>query len=131
MPAIRHRRIFDSISYGGGIKSRFITFSNKPFIKIDINHCKLGKTLHFYSETRRGNHMSTSIASLRVSAQCDRCKLPLIAPEWSEVLSANETIHIWYCPICGNEFETFDTKTDQTMSDDEAIKDFFPNLLVA
>ena len=75
--------------------------------------------------------MSTSIASLRVSAQCDRCKLPLIAPEWSEVLSANETIHIWYCPICGNEFETFDTKTDQTMSDDEAIEDFFPSLLVA
>jgi uncharacterized Zn finger protein (UPF0148 family) len=75
--------------------------------------------------------MSTSIASVRISAQCDRCKIPLIAPEWSEVVSANETVHIWRCPICGKEFETVDTKTNQTMSDDELIEDFFPTLLVA
>ena len=75
--------------------------------------------------------MSTSIASVRISAKCDRCKTPLISPEWSEVAGPNETIHIWHCPICDNEFETVDTKNDQTMSDADVIEDFFSTLLVA
>jgi hypothetical protein len=75
--------------------------------------------------------MSTSIAAVRISAQCDRCKTHLISPEWSECVSAKETIHIWSCPICGNEFETVDTKNDQIMSDDKLIETFFPILLVA
>lgn len=75
--------------------------------------------------------MSASIASLRISAECDRCKTKLIVPEWSEVVGASETVHIWRCPICGNEFETIENKMVQTMSDDEVIEDFFPNLLVA
>ncbi len=75
--------------------------------------------------------MSTSAASLRVSAECERCKTPLIAPAWSEIVDANEAIHIWHCPICGHEFETTENKVVQTMSDDEVIEDFFPNLLVA
>ena len=75
--------------------------------------------------------MSTSIASLRISAQCDRCKTPLITPERSEIVSANETIHVWHCPICGNQFETVDTKIDKMTSEDQRIEDFLPTLLVA
>ncbi len=75
--------------------------------------------------------MSTSRGSLRTSAECERCRIPLIAPAWSEIVDANETIHIWRCPICGREFETSENKVVRTMSDDEIIEDFFPNLLVA
>jgi predicted RNA-binding Zn-ribbon protein involved in translation (DUF1610 family) len=56
------------------------------------------------------------MASLRHSAKCSSCGIKLISPKWSESVSAHETIHIWHCPICGNEFETIDDSVAQTPS---------------
>ena len=75
--------------------------------------------------------MTIAMAPVRVSAQCERCMTPLIAPEWSEAIDTNQTVHIWHCPACGHEFETFDRAGCGSMSDEEVIADFFPNLLVA
>ncbi len=75
--------------------------------------------------------MPSSIASLRVSADCTRCKALLIQPEWSEWISPNKTIHIWNCPIYGNYFETIDTYVESVISDEKLMKDFLPNLLGA
>jgi len=75
--------------------------------------------------------MSTSLAALRISAECDRCKTHLIAPEWSEAINERETVHIWSCPICGNEFQTVDHRAEPILSDAELAEEFLPNLLVA
>jgi len=75
--------------------------------------------------------MSTSLAALRISTTCDRCKTLLIAPEWSESINERETVHIWSCPICGNEFQTVDDRAERTFSDDDLAQEFLPNLLVA
>jgi RNase P subunit RPR2 len=75
--------------------------------------------------------MPTSIAALRISAACDRCKTLLIAPEWSECINERQTVHIWSCPICGNEFQTIDDRAERTLSEDELAQEFLPNLLVA
>lgn len=75
--------------------------------------------------------MSTSLAALRISTACDRCKTHLITPEWSESINERQTIHIWSCPICGNEFQTVDERAERTFSDDDLAQEFLPNLLVA
>jgi transcription elongation factor Elf1 len=72
--------------------------------------------------------MSTA---LRHSAKCPRCEIKLISPEWSETIGENETVNFWSCPICGNEFETTDNILEETASEAELAKEFFPNLLVA
>jgi len=72
-----------------------------------------------------------TLASLRLSTKCPRCELSLISPEWSENVSDERTMHIWHCPMCGNEFETVDSATAKTISDDETVGDFFSSLLVA
>ena len=86
---------------------------------------------NFHRKQQGGADMSASVASLRISAECDQCKTPLIAPEWSEIIGTNETVHIWRCSVCGHEFKTIENKTIRTMPDDEVIEDSFPNLLVA
>jgi hypothetical protein len=75
--------------------------------------------------------MSTSLTALRISTVCDRCKTHLIAPEWSECINERETVHIWSCPVCGNEFQTIDGRAEKMLSDDELAQEFLPNLLVA
>ena len=75
--------------------------------------------------------MKSSVASLRVSAECTQCKTHLIAPEGSEFTTKRETTHIWHCPICGNEFETVDNFIAQRLSDDAITQPFLPSLLVA
>jgi transcription elongation factor Elf1 len=72
--------------------------------------------------------MSTSTASLRVSAECPRCKMHLILPEWSECVVKRETIYIWHCPICGNKFETIDNNV--ALPEYELAQELLPNLLV-
>jgi hypothetical protein len=62
---------------------------------------------------------------------CEQCKTHLIAPEWSEAINVRQTVHIWSCPICGNEFETIDDGTEPVPSDTELAKEFLPNLMVA
>jgi ribosomal protein L37AE/L43A len=75
--------------------------------------------------------MATSIGALRISTMCERCKTHLIAPEWSETINERETVHIWSCPICGNEFQTVDERAEPVLSDAELAEEFLPNLMVA
>jgi ribosomal protein L37AE/L43A len=37
--------------------------------------------------------------------RCEQCDNPLIAPEWSEQVSARCVRHLWSCEICGYQFE--------------------------
>jgi len=77
----------------------------------------------------------TTIASIRHSERkvCAKCGYALFVPEWSEFVSEGLVINLWTCTNCGNRFETeacmpADTEAE---ADAEAIKDFFPSLLVA
>ena len=70
-------------------------------------------------------------ASLRLSAMCPQCKLPLIEPERSERVSDGKTLHNWHCPVCGNKFETIDDVAAKVTPDDELIDYSFSGLLVA
>lgn len=75
--------------------------------------------------------MSTSVGAVRISTDCDRCKTRLIAPEWSEAINERETVHIWSCPVCGNEFQTVDNLAEPALSDNEVVQELLPNLMVA
>lgn len=70
-------------------------------------------------------------ASLRLSAMCPQCKLPLIVPERSKRVSGGKILHNWHCPVCGNEFETVDGAGAKAVPDDELTEDAFSSLLVA
>lgn len=72
----------------------------------------------------------TSIASRR-GTECPRCEARLIAPEWSEQVGADSTVHLWRCWICGHEFETSDHQAVNAQPEAELIEEFWPNLLVA
>ena len=71
------------------------------------------------------------MGSLRHSAKCPRCGIKLISPEWSETVSAEKTVNLWHCPICGNDFQTTDSIVEETSPISELEEEFFPNLLVA
>jgi ribosomal protein L37AE/L43A len=79
----------------------------------------------------------TTVASLRGSSHetiCDKCGSTLIAPDWSEYFSEEGLVlNLWACANCGNRFETeaFMPADAEAVSDDAAIKEFFPSLLVA
>jgi hypothetical protein len=75
--------------------------------------------------------MSTFPGALAVSTLCDRCHAYLPAPEWSESLSERETVHLWSCPVCGNEFQTVDDRAEPVFSEAELAQEFLPNLMVA
>jgi uncharacterized protein with PIN domain len=38
--------------------------------------------------------------------QCPQCDGALVAPDWSEYLTARCVRHTWSCEACGYEFET-------------------------
>lgn len=67
--------------------------------------------------------MPPSIASLRITAACRRCKTRLIQPEWSECVSPNRP------SIFGNALSAYMNPT--VFNRDELIEQFLPNLLVA
>lgn len=71
------------------------------------------------------------MVSLRHSAKCPRCGIKLICPEWSETVGQGKTVNLWYCPICGNDFQTTDSIVEETSPISELEEEFFPNLLVA
>ena len=73
----------------------------------------------------------TSVVSLQNSAECPRCGILVLRPEWSESIGPQHIVNIWHCQICGNEFETAQQGAAQTLSDTELVRAFFPNLLVA
>jgi transcription elongation factor Elf1 len=70
-------------------------------------------------------------AALRCATNCVQCGTPLVVPEWSETVGAEQAIHIWHCPVCEYEFETTDNRVEQAPSEDKLIEEFLPNLLVA
>jgi hypothetical protein len=51
--------------------------------------------------------------------------------EWSEAVAEKETVCIWRCMGCGNEFETTDKAVVQGPSIFELVEEFLPNLVVA
>ena len=57
--------------------------------------------------------------------------IKLIGPEWSETVDERQTVHIWRCPICGNEFETVENQIEQPLPNAELVQEFLPNLMVA
>jgi len=75
--------------------------------------------------------MSNSVAPLQIPTACPQCKIPLLAPAWSECVNGHKAVHIWHCPMCANEFETVDDNVGKTLSHDELVDKFFPSLLVA
>jgi transcription elongation factor Elf1 len=75
--------------------------------------------------------MSSSVESPPPTTECTRCKMQVIGPEWSEGIDDRQTIHMWRCPICGNEFETIEDRIEQPVPDDELVDEFLPNLMVA
>jgi len=86
----------------------------------------------YYSDAmKRRSTMATSVGALRISTMCERCKTHLVVPEWSEAIAGQETVHIWSCPICGNEFQTIDDRAEPVFSDTELAQEFLPNLMVA
>ena len=64
---------------------------------------------------------------------CVQCGDLLIAPEWSEYEDERHVLNLWSCTECGCQFETEVCLPANavSMSDDVAIKTFFPSLLVA
>lgn len=75
--------------------------------------------------------MSMSGEAPEITAECPHCKIMLDAPEWSEAVDERQAVHLWRCPICGEEFETLDDQVEQPLPDQELVEDFGPNLMVA
>ena len=64
---------------------------------------------------------------------CARCGDALIAPEWSECVSAGQVRHSWFCVACGCRFETavdLDEPAEAQL-DQATVEEFLPSLLVA
>ncbi len=72
-----------------------------------------------------------SVRNFQFETTCAKCGEALIAPEWSEFVSEQLVLNLWSCTTCGNRFETEARVPTSAMSDDPAIKAYFPWLLVA
>jgi transcription elongation factor Elf1 len=66
-----------------------------------------------------------------ISAECPRCNVKVIGPEWSETVEGRRTVHVWRCPLCGLEFESIENHVDEPLPDAELVEEFLPNLMVA
>ena len=75
---------------------------------------------------------TTSTRRLDYGMTCAQCGDLLIAPEWSEYEDEHHVLNLWSCSKCGIEFEieAF-VPGGIELGEDEAIKAFFPSLLVA
>ena len=64
---------------------------------------------------------------------CVQCGDLIIAPEWSEYEDERHVLNLWSCTECGCQFETeaLVPANSESVSDDVAIRAFFPSLLVA
>jgi hypothetical protein len=43
----------------------------------------------------------------------------MISPKYTGYVSSERTVHIWHCPICGNEFETVDAVAKRADDEDD------------
>ena len=80
--------------------------------------------------------MATMTASTRRSdygMACVQCGDLLIAPECSGYEDERHVLNLWSCTNCGYQFETeaFVPANTESVSDEFAIRAFFPSLLVA
>jgi Zn ribbon nucleic-acid-binding protein len=73
----------------------------------------------------------TGIGANRHSQACPHCGTAAKLPEWSEAVAEKETVCIWRCMGCGNEFETTDKVVVQGPTIFELVEEFLPNLVVA
>jgi hypothetical protein len=64
---------------------------------------------------------------------CFQCGDLIIAPEWSEYEDERHVLNLWSCTECGCQFETeaLVPANSESVSDEFAIRAFFPSLLVA
>jgi len=64
---------------------------------------------------------------------CVQCGDLMIAPEWSEYEDERHVLNLWSCTKCGCQFEieAVVPAGTKSVSDDVAIRAFFPSLLVA
>jgi len=75
--------------------------------------------------------MPTSIEeALSLTAQCPRCKMRVMGDEWSEAVDERQTVHLWHCSMCGNDFETLEDCVEQPLPDASLVQEFLPNLIV-
>ena len=73
---------------------------------------------------------TTTKEPLTLAAQCPRCRMTVIGDEWSEAVDNRQTIHLWHCPICGNDFETLEDHVEPELAEASLIQEFLPNLIV-
>lgn len=72
-----------------------------------------------------------SVPSLGSPAECPRCGMVVLYPEWSENVGPQRVASIWHCQVCGSEFETTAQGAVKTHSNAELMRAYFSNLLVA
>ena len=71
--------------------------------------------------------MPTSPGALPVSTSVRPLPGYFAAPEWSESLNERETVHLWFCPVCGQEFQTVDGRAEPVFSEAELAQEFLPS----
>ena len=96
----------------------------------ELQALKLIRRLMMDLPTRRPAFNMSTITSLQNSMECGRCGTVLVSPAWSESTGPLDTVAIWLCPICRNEFEMPETSVEKKLSR-ELVRSFFPSLLVA
>ena len=72
----------------------------------------------------------TTITLFKNSTECERCGTVLISSAWSESDAPQDTVAIWRCPVCGNDFEATTNCVEKKLPD-ECVRMFFSSLLVA
>ena len=68
-------------------------------------------------------------ASLRFSAKCPHCKVPLLEPTWTDYID-HDTVNFWHCPVCGFNFETINDRIIQSSRTD-FVEKYFAHRLAA
>jgi hypothetical protein len=75
-----------------------------------------------------------TVASARMSPQppiCDKCGDAPVAPDFAEYFSeAGLILYLWSCARCGNRFATEGPAAVGPEAEQEAVKAFWPSLLV-
>ena len=62
-----------------------------------------------------------SFSSTDHGTTCAKCGEPLIAPEWSEFVTEELVLNLWYCMSCGNRFRNGGLCAAEAEADAEAI----------
>ena len=82
-------------------------------------------------QASRAKKREPTMTANRHSQACPHCGIAATLPEWSEAVAEKETVCIWRCMGCGNEFETADKVVVQGPTIIELVEEFLPNLVVA